>query len=140
MVFSLATYQVAGFVNVPCVSVRVVGNWQVARIFLLISHMYIGATLANFRLSLLLGWGFIIPTAFLNLVATISIGSARSASLEMITASSKSFSKQSTSRYVARFTSVPFSSVLSTCTTRGGLVAFRYAKGNCGNTLGRGAK
>ena len=80
------------------------------------------------------------PTTFPNWLITFSIGKAKSESLEMITASSKSLSKQSTSRYVAKFTSDPFSSVLSTCTTRGGLVGLRYAKGNCGNTLGLGAK
>ncbi len=49
--FSLVTYQVAGFVNVPCESVSVDGNWQVARTFLLIVRMWKLATLINFPLS-----------------------------------------------------------------------------------------
>ena len=140
VISSITAYHVVGFVNVPFESVSVVGNWQAARTFLLIVRKWKLATLIKFPLSLLLECGLITPTTFLNWLITLSIGKARSESLEMTTASSKSLSKQSTSRYVAKFTSVPFSSVLSTCTTSGGLVGLRYAKGNCGNTLGRGLK
>ena len=52
--FSLVAYQVAGFVNVPFESVSVVGNWQVARTFLLIVRMWKLATLIKFPLSLFL--------------------------------------------------------------------------------------
>ena len=53
------------------------------------------------------------PTRLPNLLITYSMGSVRSESLEMTTASSKSPSKQSISSIVARFTSERFSSVLS---------------------------
>ncbi len=52
------------------------------------------------------------PIRFPNLDLTISIGKAKSESLEITAASSKSFKKQSTRRWVARSTSVLFSSIL----------------------------
>ena len=93
--------------------------------------------LRNALLSLLLGCGFTIPTGFPNLPTTTSTGSVKSESLETMTASSKSSSKQSTSRCVAIFTSVRFSSVLRTASVSGPSCSGRYVSGSRGNLAGR---
>jgi len=66
VIFSVVTYQVAGFVNVPFESVSVAGNWQVARTFLLIVRRWKLATLIKFPLIPLLECGLMTPTIFLN--------------------------------------------------------------------------
>jgi hypothetical protein len=69
-----------------------------------------------------LGWGFSSPTTLPSSCRTTRIGSVRSESLLTTTKASASSRNASTSRYVAKLTSGPFSSVpmtLAVCAPRG---------------------
>ncbi len=103
----------------PLLSVKVLGNWLFASVLYLmrlrkVADFCNSPAVAFGFVFVLTGLGFTTPTGYCNLSRTILIGSAKSESLEMTTACSYSSSYPSIMRYVARLTSVPFSSVFLT--------------------------